>query len=263
MLSLLPNNMKKEETIELYNILRPALAGLDGSFIRRILRDLPHEELKANGPDAAWRVNYRGIKFIIIFNDQAWTSRIPEIAFIMPEDSDPEFVLIESGRTLDDEETVAFGNYKYSLSDIASMFDSEPFYLNHLTKSDIEWYAKAVQEEMTDWDEWVKTGDVSEDKRDEHLSSIEEKILTQIAPYEDGLKTLDDVVKLFARKRTARQPLMEAVRQVKASLDELMEKPYWIFRSPAPSSTESAAIKKLKKARELLEEAELLIKSLH
>lgn len=255
--------MKKEQIKELYNILRPALAGLDGSFIRRILRELPHEEIKANGTDTAWKVCYKGVSFIIIFNDQSWTSRIPEIAFILPEDSDPEFILVENGRTLEDDERIVFGNYSYSLTDIASMFNSEPFYLNHLTKSDLEWYTKAVQEEMTDWDEWVKTGDVSEDKRDEHLSSIEEKTLAQIAPYEDDLKTLDDIVRLFARKRTARQPLMEAVRQVKASLDELMEKPYWIFRSPAPSSTESAAIKKLKKARELLEETELLIKSLH
>lgn len=255
--------MRKEQIKQLYSILRPALAGLDGSFIRKILQELPHEVIKTKGTDTAWKVRYKGISFIIIFNDQSWTSRIPEIAFILPEDSEPEFILIESGEKIEDDERVVYGNYGYILSEIASMFASEPFYLNHLRREDLEWYTKAVQEEMTDWDEWVKTGDVSEDKRDEHLSSIEEKLFTKIAPYEDDLKDLNEVLKLFSNKRIERETLEEAVCKIKTKLDDLMEKPYWIFRSPAPSSTEATAIRKLRKAREMLDEAEILVKSLH
>lgn len=64
-------------------------------------------------------------------------------------------------------------------------------------------------------------------------------------------------------KQNKKEHLDEKIKKISNSIKDLQLEPYWIFQSPCPSSTESAVLKRLKNAHQLLEEAAILAKSLY
>lgn len=185
--------MKKDEAKRLLKTLCRALEGLDGTFIKRILEDVPHIIERDN----VWRVCYNGLDFRVYFT-AGFDSRVVDNAGSYTDvNGFHRDVKVKISGWPATTKTFGGMKYRYSLEELSYMFANEPFYINHLTKENLSDYADDVSLEMREWDEWLKNGNVSEDKHSSHLAIQEEKIFTEYAPYESDINSLEEIVALF------------------------------------------------------------------
>lgn len=197
--------MTRTEAKKRFNTMRKALAGLDKDFLQRIFPDLKDREIS---PECSrmpgffeYGFKHEGMGYEIFYKEVTWQSKVTCCTY--PKGNTGKVEYMTSGskpRMLSETKRYGSDRYKYSIEELAVQYIEEPFYLNHLTKEDLEWYASAVQAEMEDWDYWLKEGDISQDKRDEHLASTEKRILHEIAPYMNEIQSVNQLLKLFERK---------------------------------------------------------------
>lgn len=207
--------MTKKEAISLLKTLRKALSGMDGEFLERILADNPmkditDEPIKYRQGLPASPIEYH-IK-VCLPKNEAFVFKVLFNSHVRDSYVEPECEYITSrgiGRTTSVEDktvtppyfqTYGKGKYSYSFSDLDTKFECEPFYMNHLTGKDLQWFSDTVRKSMEEWDEWLAAGTVSKDNYDRQLSKKEKATMYLIAPYMDELHDIDDVLNLFKKK---------------------------------------------------------------
>lgn len=206
--------MNKEDAKKHFRIICRAFENLCGNDIRRILADTPRKEL----PDSKtgmhhWKVcdPPTGICFDLSFSDDEWNSAVGDVCEYTTAHRIARTVTLTNKErwkgTCPPSKEFRTGKYRYSISDLCSMFPNEPFYLNHLSADDMKSYAEIVREEMREWDRWLTDKTVSQDKRDSQLALIEERVLKTFAPYIDEIDSLPDLLRLFEDKESEKSEI--------------------------------------------------------